>query len=78
MSFAANLKLDTQALRGCIESNKYKDPVQTDVLEAMRIGANGTPTFVVGASTGNGVDGELVVGALPFPMFDAKLKELIK
>ena len=78
LSFAANLKLDTQALRGCIESNKYKDPVQTDVLEAMRIGANGTPTFVVGASTGNGVDGELVVGALPFPMFDAKLKELIK
>ena len=42
----------------------------------MKIGANGTPTFIVGKSVGEGVDGELVVGALPFQMFDSKLKEL--
>ena len=42
----------------------------------MRIGANGTPTFIVGKSAGNGVAGELVVGAMPFQMFDLKLKEL--
>src|SRR5664279_2445276 len=76
LGFAANLKLDTAALRMCIESGKYKERVQTDVLEAMKIGANGTPTFIVGKSVGNGVDGELVVGAMPFQMFDAKLKEL--
>ena len=78
LGFAANLKLDTAALRMCIESGKYKERVQTDVLEAMKIGANGTPTFIVGKSVGNGVDGELVVGAMPFQMFDAKLKELSK
>jgi protein-disulfide isomerase len=78
VNFAADLKLDTPALRACIDSGKYKEPVQTDVLEAMKIGANGTPTFVVGKSIGNGVDGELVVGAMPFQMFDAKLKELSK
>jgi protein-disulfide isomerase len=42
----------------------------------MKIGANGTPTFIVGKSAGAGVDGELLIGAMPFPMFDAKLKEL--
>jgi len=78
LSFAQDLKMNTAALRACIESNKYKDPVQADVLEAMRSGANGTPTFIVGRSVGNGVDGELVVGALPFPMFEAKLVELAK
>jgi protein-disulfide isomerase len=52
--------------------------VQNDVLEAMKIGANGTPTFVIGKSVGEGVDGELVVGALPFQMFDLKLKDLSK
>ena len=78
VGFAADLKMDTAALRTCVDSNKYKDPVQTDVLEAMKIGANGTPTFVIGKSVGNGVDGELVVGAMPFQMFDAKLKELSK
>ena len=76
LNFAGNLKLDTGALRACIDSGKYKETVQNDVLEAMRIGANGTPTFIVGKSVGEGVDGELIVGALPFQMFDSKLKEL--
>ena len=78
VNFAADLKIDTAALRVCIDSGKYKERVQNDVLEAMRIGASGTPTFIVGRSVGNGVDGELVVGAMPFQMFDVKLKELAK
>jgi protein-disulfide isomerase len=78
MNYASDLKLDTKALRACVDSEKYKEPVQRDVLEAMKIGANGTPTFIVGKSVGNGVDGELVVGALPYQMFDMKLKDLAK
>jgi protein-disulfide isomerase len=65
-------------LRTCIDSGKYKELVQSDVLEGMKIGANGTPTFIVGKSVGNGVDGELMIGAMPFQMFDLKLKELSK
>jgi protein-disulfide isomerase len=76
LGFAGDLKMDTTALRACIESSKYKEAVQRDVLEGMKIGANGTPTFVVGKSSGEGVDGELMVGAMPFQMFDAKLKEI--
>jgi len=78
IGFAANLKMDTAALRTCVDSGKYKDPVQRDVLEAMKVGAGGTPTFLVGKSVGDGVDGELMVGALPFSEFDKKLKELAK
>jgi protein-disulfide isomerase len=74
--FADALKMDSKALRACVDSGKYKDPVQADVLEAMKIGANGTPTFIVGKSVGNGVDGELVIGAMPFQVFDEKLKSL--
>ncbi len=76
--FADNLKMDSKALRACVESNKYKEPVQSDVLEGMKIGANGTPTFIVGKSIGNGVEGELVLGALPYQVFDEKLKALAK
>jgi protein-disulfide isomerase len=78
VGFAANLKMDAGALRACIDGGKYKERVQGDVLEAMRIGATGTPTFIVGKSLGNGVEGELVPGAMPFQMFDLKLKELAK
>ncbi|SPF32996.1 DSBA oxidoreductase [Candidatus Sulfopaludibacter sp. SbA4] len=78
LGFAGDLKMDTAVMRTCVESEKYKNAVQTDVLEAMKIGANATPTFVIGKSTPDGVDGELVVGAQPYVMFDAKLKELSK
>jgi protein-disulfide isomerase len=73
---AADLKMDVPAFRACVESEKYKNAVQSDVMEAMKIGASGTPTFVIGNSTPDGVDGELMVGAQPYPMFDQKLKEL--
>jgi protein-disulfide isomerase len=76
VGFAAELKLDPTAFRSCVTSEKYKEAVQSDVMEAMKIGANGTPTFVVGKSTPDGVDGELMIGALPYAMFDEKLKSL--
>jgi protein-disulfide isomerase len=77
IGFASDLKLDTQKIQDCINSEKFKERVQADTLEAMRLGASGTPAFIVGKSTGNGVDGELVVGALPFAMFDEKLRGLL-
>jgi protein-disulfide isomerase len=73
---AAGLKMDTAKFRSCVESEKYKQAVQTDVLEAMKIGADGTPTFVIGKSTPEGVDGEVLVGAMPYEVFERKLKTL--
>lgn len=73
---ADQLKLDVPKFKSCVESEKYKNEVQADVLEAMKIGADGTPAFVVGKSTPEGVDGEMIVGAQPYAMFDMKLKAL--
>jgi len=73
---ASGLKMNVAAFRSCVESEKYKTSIQTDVMEAMKIGATGTPTFVVGKSTADGVDGEVVLGAMPYPMFEEKLKEI--
>ncbi len=76
--FAADLKMDVNAFRACVTSEKYKSAVQVDVAEAGKVGVGGTPTFVVGKSTPEGVDGEVMVGAMPFSMFDEKLKALSK
>jgi protein-disulfide isomerase len=73
---ATGLKMNIAAFRSCVEGEKYKNSIQTDVLEAMKIGATGTPTFVVGKSTADGVDGEVVLGAMPYPLFEQKLKDL--
>jgi protein-disulfide isomerase len=74
VGFAADLKMDTTAFRACVTSDKFKNAIQSDVMEAMKIGATGTPTFVIGKSTADGVDGEVVMGALPYQFFDEKLK----
>src|ERR1017187_5438489 len=66
---ATSLKMNIGAFKGCLDTQKYKEAVQTDVLEAMKIGAEATPTFVLGKSTPQGVDGELAVGLQPYTEF---------
>jgi protein-disulfide isomerase len=73
---AKGLKMDVPEFRACVESHKYKDAVDGDVLEARRIGADGTPAFVIGKSTPEGVDGELMVGAQPLIEFERRLNAL--
>jgi len=74
-NFATDLKMDANAFRTCVETEKYKSAVQSDVLEAVKIGAQATPSFVIGKSTPDGVNGEVVVGALPYAAFEQKLKQ---
>lgn len=76
--WAQQLKLNVIGFRACVQSQKYKNAIQSDIQMAQRIGANGTPSFVVGKSTPEGVDGELVVGAMPYQLFDEKLKSLAR
>jgi len=74
IGFASDLKMDTTALRKCVTEEKYKAAVQSDVMEAMRIGATGTPAFVIGKSSPEGVEGELMLGAMPLMNFEEKMK----
>ena len=73
---ATVVKINPDTFRTCVESGKYKDAVQGDLLEAMKIGADGTPAFVVGKSTADGVEGELIVGAQPYNVFQEKFRSL--
>ena len=41
------------------------------------VGIQGTPSFVIGKTSANGLDGVRFVGAQPYAQFDAKLKELL-
>lgn len=78
VTYAQDLKLDVDKFRSCVESGKYKAAIQTDIQEATRIGANGTPSFVIGKSAADKIEGELVIGAMPYQTFDEKLKEFAR
>lgn len=75
---AADLKLDTKAFSSCSTSTKFDADIQSDMQEGARVNVAGTPTFVMGRTTGSSIEGPVLVGALPYAQFDAKLKQLLE
>jgi protein-disulfide isomerase len=73
---ATGLKMDAGAFRGCLSTEKYKEAVQLDKLDALKIGAEATPTFVLGKSTPQGVEGQLIEGAQPYAVFERAIASL--
>jgi protein-disulfide isomerase len=76
--YAKALKVNLAAFRSCMETGKYAETIRKDVALAMSLRIDGTPSFVIGKSTPEGVSGTLVVGALPFDAFEEKLGEVAK
>jgi protein-disulfide isomerase len=74
---AADLNLDAKAFASCTASTKFDADIQADMQEGARIGVNGTPTFVIGKTAPASIEGPVVVGALPYAQFDAKLKDVL-
>lgn len=77
--FARTLKLDPAAFGTCMRGadKTFDDELKSDAAAATALGVDGTPAFVLGKRTPDGVDGVRVVGAQPFAVFDGKLKELL-
>jgi len=75
---ARELGLDAGRFSACIAADRYRAEIDRDVAEAQRAGVTGTPTFVLGATTpGTAVEGQRIVGAQPFPVFEAQIKALL-
>ncbi len=74
---AGDLKLDPKAFSACAASTKYDAEIQAETQEGTKLGVGGTPTFVMGRTTASAVEGPMIVGALPYAQFDAKLKSLV-
>jgi len=60
-----------------LNSGKYKSAVEQDSKDAGTLSISGTPSFVIGASTPDGVDGVVFVGAQPFADFETKFKDAV-
>ena len=75
---AAALKLDATAFSVCAATTKYDAEIKAELQEGTKLGIEGTPTFVIGRTTPTGIQGPMLVGALPYAQFDQRLKELLK
>jgi protein-disulfide isomerase len=72
------MKLDPKAFAACTASPKYDAEIQSETEEGTRIGVGGTPTFIVGKTTADSVEGPMIVGAMPYALFDARFKSLLE
>jgi len=67
--------LNETNFKACLDSDKYKDEVAKDLADAATYGASGTPTFFIGKSTGQEIEGIKVIGAQPLSAFKTIIDE---
>lgn len=72
-SFASNLNLDKNLFASCLDSDKYQQRVEKNVLEAKRNGASATPTFIIVGPNG---EQKTIEGAQPFSVFKQVLDSM--
>jgi protein-disulfide isomerase len=64
--YATNLGLNTATFNNCLDSGKYAQAVQDDLVAGSAAGVSGTPSFFV--------NGQLVVGAQPYSAFQQAIE----
>lgn len=75
---AKQISLDVAAFERCLDSGRHLDVIDQDTTEAGDAGITGTPTFVLGRTTDDIVDGIRIRGARPFEAFETQIKALLK
>ncbi len=76
---AADLNLNANNFKSCLDSEKYKDEVSKDIAAGSAAGVSGTPTLFIGKSNASGnIEGTRIVGAQPYAVFKAAIDQLLK
>ena len=73
-SFAFSLDMNMDEFNECIDSSKYKKRVDANYEEAVKNGANSTPTFIIISQDGAI---EKFAGAQPYPVFASMIESML-
>ncbi|MBT3923746.1 MAG: DsbA family protein [Nitrospina sp.] len=77
LGYATSLELKKDSFESCLTSGRYKRDIDLDVNDARNVGIKGTPSFVVGRTTDNLVEGTLIRGTRPFSTFKKEIDKLL-
>ena len=75
--YAKDLALNGATFKSCMAEGKHLKEIADESKYAQSLGITGTPTFIIGKTTGDTVKGRLIVGALPFENFAAVINEML-
>jgi len=68
--WAGEMGVKSDQFNQCLDSGKYADAVKKDLAEGVKIGIQGTPSFVI--------NGQALIGAYPFEEFEKVIEEKLK
>jgi len=74
IKYGQQINLDMTAFGLCLNDKKYTAAIQKDVADANTMGISGTPSFVVGKTAKDEINGVRIVGAVPYSVFDTAIK----
>ncbi len=78
VGYAKDLGMDEARFKACLDSGRHAERVKTSGNQANAIGITGTPTFLIGKTEPNRIEGQRFVGAQPYPAFENRLNEALK
>jgi protein-disulfide isomerase len=78
LEYGRQIRLDTTAFNTCLSDTKYAAVIQKDVADAGTLGITGTPSFIVGKTAKDEIEGVRIVGAVPYSVFDTAIKDQLK
>jgi protein-disulfide isomerase len=76
--YAKDIGLADERFRACLSSGKHAPRVQKSLEEARALGITGTPTFVIGRSRPDSIEGVRVVGAQPYANFEQHINNALR
>jgi len=73
-SYGRQLGLDKQTFEDCLISDRYLSQIGNDSQAAAGNRITGTPTFIIGKSGGDRVEGKRIIGAQSYAVFDSAIR----
>jgi protein-disulfide isomerase len=77
LKYGDKVGLDSTAFRACVAEKRFGAAIQKDTADAGTMGISGTPSFVIAKTAPDQMDGALIVGAVPYAVFDSRIKDLL-
>lgn len=76
-TYAKELELDMKAFNSCLDSERHLDTIDDYASIAKGLRLTGTPSFIIGKTTSNKLNGQVVIGAQAPAIFSASINKLL-
>ncbi len=77
LKYGQKVNLDMPIFKACVGEKKFTESIQKDTADAGLLGISGTPSFVIGKTASDAIDGVRIVGAVPYTVFDSAIKDIL-